>query len=112
MGVNKGNENFTVESNKKNKTPTMKKWGYVSWIVTVLVTIVTIYCCVFNVGDTSTLGVVCGLCWGETGVYTGFYAYKSKAENKLKITQGFLADTADKYGIDAITPILQSIIQE
>lgn len=109
----------TVKSEKnveaveeKAKTPTMKKWGYVSWIVTIIITIITIICCVSASGDTSTLGTICGLAWAETGVYTGCYAYKSKAENKLKITQGFIAETADKYGIEAVTPIIQSIIQE
>ena len=108
--LDKKTEDNTTEITVKVKTPTMKKWGYASWTVTIVVTFVTIYCCVMCLGDTSTLGTLCALCWGETGVYTGCYAYKSKAENKLKITQGFIAETADKYGIEAITPIIQTIL--
>lgn len=102
-----------VEKTKiKEKVPTMKKWGYITWRTTIVLTMITIFCCIRGYGDTSTLGIICGLAWAETGVYTGCYAYKSKAENKLKITQGFIAETADKYGIEAVTPIIQSIIQE
>ena len=110
MATAKKDMEANVGVNVKTKIPTMKKWGYTSWIVTVLITAITVFCCVKGIGDTSTLGTICGLCWGETGVYTGFYAYKSKAENKLKITQGFIAETADKYGIEAVTPIIQTIL--
>lgn len=96
---------------RSKKKETMKQWGLISWSCTIITTLITIVCCIFGWGDTQTLGIICGLAWAETGVYTGVYANKAKAENKLKITQGFIKETASKYGIEEIIPIIQSIIE-
>lgn len=55
--------------------------------------------------------VVCSI-WAAWATYCGFYQWKAKCENRAKYAQQFINKMADKYGIDAISPIVQSIIQD
>lgn len=50
--------------------------------------------------------------WAAWAAYGGFYQWKSKCENRAKYAQKFIDSMADKYGIEAIAPIAQSIIQD
>ena len=95
-------------------TPTMKKWGIISWLATITLSSLFIIFVFFGpVGaDTSSFATVVGLSWGEVAVYNACYCFKERAENRMKISLSFINQLADKYGIEAITPIIQSIIQE
>lgn len=55
--------------------------------------------------------VVCSM-RGAWAAYTGFYQWKAKCENRAKYAQQFINKLAGKYGIDAIAPIVQSIIED
>lgn len=55
--------------------------------------------------------VVCSI-WAAWAAYGGFYQWKAKCENRAKYAQQFIGEMADKYGIDAIVPIVQSIIED
>jgi len=95
-----------------NKLSMMKWWGVITWslsIFLVAATLIGVFC---TDKDMTILGTVTGLSFGETATFTAAYAYKEKSQNKLKITYDFLNKMADKYGIEAITPILQSVIQD
>ena len=94
------------------KISTMKLWGIFSWTVSIIVTIITIIGIFYTDKDMSVLGTICGLTYGEVSVYSAVYAYKEKSANKLKISLGFIERLADKYGIESIAPILQSILQD
>jgi len=94
------------------KLSTMKLWGIFSWAVSIIVTITTIIGIFYTDKDMSVLGTICGLTYGEVSVYSAVYAYKEKSANKLKISLGFIEKLADKYGIESIAPILQSILQD
>ena len=95
-------------------TPTMKKWGIISWLATITLSSLFIIFIFFGpVGaDISSFATVVGLSWGEVAVYNACYCFKERAENRMKISLSFINQLADKYGIEAITPIIQSIIQE
>lgn len=54
------------------------------------------------------LEVVGGL---ATGIVSGFYMWKSKAENKVKITIGMLGDLAEKYGIENVIELIKEVIE-
>ena len=88
------------------KIPTTKLWGYLSWVVAISLTIVAI------ITQSDAMITLCGLAYGEVSVFTVVYANKAKAENKLKISYGFIKKLADKYGIENIIPILEKIIEE
>ena len=88
------------------KIPTIKLWGILSWIVAISLTIVAV------ITQSDVMVTLCGLAYGEVSVFTAVYANKAKAENKLKISYGFIKKLADKYGIENITPILEKIIEE
>ena len=96
------------------KTPTMKKWGIISWIATISLTVLFVIYVFFGPtgADTTSFATVVGLSWGEVAVYNACYCFKERAENRMKISLSFINQLADKYGIEAITPIIQSIIQE
>ena len=88
------------------KIPTIKLWGILSWLVAIFLTIVAV------ITQSDAMITLCGLAYGEVSVFTAVYANKAKAENKLKISYGFIKKLADKYGIENITPILEKIIEE
>lgn len=88
------------------KISTTKLWGLLSWAVAISLTIVAV------ITQSDAMITLCGLAYGEVSVFTAVYANKAKAENKLKISYGFIKKLADKYGIENIIPILEKIIDE
>ena len=45
-------------------------------------------------------------------VISGFYAWKAKNENRLKITKSMVNEWAEKYGIDAVVPLAEIVLKE
>lgn len=45
-------------------------------------------------------------------VISGFYMWKSKAENKVKISYGMIQKLANKYGIENVIALLQNILDD
>lgn len=95
-----------------NKFPTMKKWGVLSWLVTIALSVVMTIGVFCTDKDMSQLATVCGFAWADTGVYTAAYAFKERAENKKKIAVSFVKEMAAEYGVENIIPLAQSIIEE
>lgn len=98
---------------QKGKITTMKRWGILSWMGAIVLTVVLIYGVFFTDLPSDSLSLIqtiTACAWAEVAAYNVVYAYKSKMENKLKITYDFIERLGDKYGIEAITPILQSIM--
>ena len=93
------------------KFPTMKKWGVLSWLVTIALSValaIGVFC---TDKDMSQLATVCGFAWADTGVYTAAYAFKERAENKKKIAIAFVKEMACEYGIENVMTLAQSIIE-
>lgn len=81
-----------------------KKIWRVSFAVTILLTTVTV--CAFCMGlEISSLVTLCALAWTELGAATGFYYWKARSENKIKLTLGLVDELAEKYGIDAVVQL-------
>ena len=95
-------------------TPTMKKWGIISWIATITLSTLFILFIFFGPTDkdVGAFATVVGLAWGEVAVYNACYCFKERAENRLKIAYSFIEKMTDKYSLEEMTPIIQSIIQE
>ena len=97
------------------KISTMKKWGILSWGLTIIVSIATAYSAFSGVGDSDIMMQMCALAWGDTGdtgVFTAAYAFKERTENKKKIAVGMVKDLSAEYGIENVAPLVQAIISE
>jgi hypothetical protein len=89
-----------------------KKMVVVSWCVTISLTVLTVIGAFFTERDTSPLLTVAGLSWGETATATGFYYWKSRAENRLKLTKSMVEEWAEKYGIDSVVSLVGIIFRD
>jgi len=94
------------------KLSTMKRWGVLSYGLSIFLVLITLAGVFFTDKDMSVLGTLTGLSFGETATFTAAYAFKEKSANRMKMAFGFIEKLGDKYGIEAITPILQSVIQD
>ena len=97
----------------KNLT-TMKKWGVISWatVIILTITLIVLTCTHSSDMDLSYLSQITMAGWGELAVYNGCYCYKEKAANKQKIAYDFINKLADKYGFEAVSSLVQSVISE
>ena len=93
------------------KMSTMKKWGVVSWVVTIAISAALVYGVFFTDKNMADLATLCGFAWADTGVYTAAYAFKERAENKKKIAVAFVKEMASEYGIENVASLAQSIIE-
>lgn len=91
-----------------------KKIVVVSYIVTGLLTLTLVLGVFLAPAETnlSPLEVVTGLAWGETAVASGFYYWKARAENRIKLTKGMVDEWAEKYGIEAVTSLASIVLSE
>ena len=78
----------------------------------ILTTITIVVLTIQGTSDLTVLGDVCTALWTAAGAYSAFYLWKAKTENKSKYAQAFINDMADKYGIENLTPIVQSILED
>lgn len=96
----------------KEKISASKKGLVVIFASAILTTIAIVVLTIQGTSDLSTLGEVCVALWTAAGAYSAFYLWKSKVENKCKYSQQFLDQMAEKYGIENIIPLLQSILED
>ena len=89
-----------------------KKLVVVSWSATILLTALTVVGAFFTERDMTPLLTITGLSWGETATATGFYYWKARAENRLKLTKSMIEDWAEKYGIDSVVSLVGIIFNE
>lgn len=94
------------------KVSASKKGLIVIFASAILTTIAIVVLTIQGGSDLSTLGEVCVALWTAAGAYSAFYLWKSKVENKCKYSQQFLDQMAEKYGIENIIPLLQSILED
>lgn len=91
---------------------TMKKWGIMSWLLTIIVSLIVVFSAFSGLGNTEILMRICELSWADTGVFTAAYAFKERTENKRKIACGMIREMAEKYGIENVAPLAQTIISD
>lgn len=89
-----------------------KKLVLVSWVTTALLTAITVVGALFLERDITPLLTVAGLSWAETATSTGFYYWKARTENKIKLTKDMVESWADKYGIEAATSLIGIVLSE
>ena len=96
----------------QNRLCCSKKIVVVSWGATILLTILTVVGVFFTERDITPLLTITGLSWGETATATGFYYWKARAENKIKLTKAMVDAWADRYGIEAVANLASIILGE
>lgn len=62
--------------------------------------------------DATELGVVTGLCFATSDVCIGFYFWKAKNENRIKLTKQMMIDWADQYGVESVASLAEIILKE
>lgn len=80
-------------------------------IVAVMSSIVTIIACFCKI-DATELGVLSGLAWSAFSVGIGFYFWKAKNENRIKLTKSMVKEWADAYGIESVTALAEIVLKE
>lgn len=88
-----------------------KKLLYLSWTVTLIITIMLIYSSM-NFLPLDGLSIIAPLSWAETGVSTGYYYWKSKNENRAKYAQKFLKEIANEWGTDTAIRIAEIVLKD
>lgn len=66
----------------------------------------------FSDHDMTALSTLAALAWGEVSVATGFYLWKARAENKIKVAKQMMSEWADKYGIESVVSIIDIVSKE
>lgn len=94
------------------KVSASKKGLIVIFASAILTTNAIVALTIQGTSDLTVLGDVCTALWTAAGAYSAFYLWKSKVENKCKYSQQFLDQMAEKYGIENIIPLLQSILED
>lgn len=96
----------------KEKLSVSKKGLAIMFGSAILLTIIIVLLTILRAYDLTVIGEVCTALWGAVGAYSAFYLWKSKVENRHKFAQAWVSEMADKYGIENITPIIQSILED
>ena len=89
-----------------------KKLVIASWITTLILTLLVVVGVFFTERDMNPLLTIVGLSWGETATSTGFYYWKARTENRIKLTKSMVEAWADKYGIEAVASLASIILGE
>lgn len=89
----------------KNKITTTKKVLWLSWMLFLALIIMTALGLETGVAMEVVGGIV-------TAITTGFYIWKSKAENREKIALSMVDELADKYGIENVIQLLDTILED
>lgn len=90
---------------------TSKKVLWLSWIAAIVLTTIAIIGGKYGVNTDSATTLAC-LAWGEVTAVHGFYMWKSKNENRSKHAMNLVRELADKYGIDNVTGIIESVLKD
>ena len=89
----------------ESKMSTSKKILVTIWTLTSMLILISVYAFLFTDKDISGLATLAGVMTTAAAADTGFYSWKAKAENKVKITMSMVKDLADEYGIESVISI-------
>ena len=90
---------------------TSKKTLWLSWLVTIILTTIVIVGPIYELNVDNVTTLAC-LSWAEVAAVHGFYMWKSKNENRSKHAMSLVRELADKYGIENVTEIIDSVLKD
>lgn len=93
------------------KTETTKILLVLSWAVTLIFSALA---ALFPILGISADGIetIAPLAWAEVTALNGFYVWKAKNENRAKYAQRFIAEIAEKYGIESAALIAETVLKD
>lgn len=62
--------------------------------------------------DATYLSAGTALCFATSDVCIGFYFWKAKNENRIKLMKQMMCDWADKYGVESVAAIAEIVLKE
>ncbi len=89
-----------------------KKIVWTSWGIFIALLCALLYGIFFTAKDMTPLVTVLCFDGGVTGTATAFYFWKSRTENKQKLTKAMVEDWAEKYGIESVVSLAGIIFGE
>lgn len=92
-----------------SKFSTSKKILFVSYAIALLCLGIFIYTLLTQNPYCGEMGAIFVASLAEVSVHTACYSSKSKKENALKIAYDMVDKLADKYGIDSVATIFDSV---
>jgi len=88
-----------------------KKILIASWCATVILTITVVIGSFLSL-SMDAVSVIASLSWAELTAAHGFYYWKAKNENRIKITQQMMKDWARRYGVESVATLAEIILKE
>jgi len=95
---------------KKTYT-TSKKILFISYTLTIILTIITVICTLLQI-ECNNLVVVCGASWTELSIHTIVYSGKAKQENKQKIAYSMFKEMAEKYPPEIVAQVFDTVTRD
>lgn len=88
-----------------------KKILNASWAAAITLTVIVVVFSMLGL-DTDAVVTLAALSWGELTAAHGFYFWKAKCENKIKLTKQMVLDWAEKYGSEFVTELARTIFYD
>lgn len=92
-----------------NKVPTSKKILFVSYTMALICLGLFVYALLTENPYCGEIGSIFIAVLAEVSIHTACYSTKSKKENSLYIVYDMVDKLADKYGIDSVATIFDTI---
>jgi hypothetical protein len=78
---------------------------------TLIMIIVTLELLILGYDVTET-GAITALCFALLDLSIGFYFWKAKNENRIKLTKSMVKEWADAYGIESVAALAEIVLKE
>lgn len=88
-----------------------KKILLTNWVVTLVLTALVAALSVAQI-DCSEVSAMAALSWAALGVDQGFYSWKAKSENKIKLTKTMMKEWADAYGAETVVGLVSALLSD
>lgn len=88
-----------------------KKVLIANWATTLILTGLVVVLSIMQI-DCSEVSAMATLSWAALAVDQGFYSWKSKNENRIKLIKSMVKSWADEYGIEAVTALAEIVLKE
>ena len=91
---------------------TSKKILYMSYAFLFVMTGIFVYLLFVGSEYVGEMGIVVMGALAEVGVHTAVYSSKSKKENQLYIAYDMIDKLAEKYGVDSVIALYDSVVRD
>ena len=79
--------------------------------LTIAFSIITVLCAALGL-DATEVGAITALFFSSFDVSIGFYFWKSKNENRIKLTKQMVKEWAKDYGVENVVSLAEIVLKE